>query len=106
MSKYQKFVDAVIKEFIFQEIVANAGGDTVVQQETDEALSVEAFGNKYTFKDRDAIRQASIGGPESFRFKTNRQLNKSLTAASGDRLKIKYLKVSYFTTFFSSVKIK
>ena len=93
MSKYQKFVDAVIKEFIFEEIAANAGGDTVLRQETEEVLSFEAFDKTYTFKDRNALRTASREGTQSFQSKTNRKLSEALTDnGSGNRLKIKYLK--------------
>tara|TARA_A100000172_G_scaffold42646_3_gene26129 strand:+ start:10526 stop:14125 length:3600 start_codon:yes stop_codon:yes gene_type:complete len=93
MSKYQNLVDTVLKEYIFIEIVARAGGDVVMQQNTEEALSFEAFGNTYTFKDRQAIRTASTRGNESFYGKTLTALGDALTNnGSGDRLKIKDLK--------------
>ena len=93
MSKYQNLVDTVLKEYIFIEILARAGGDVVMQQDTEEALSFEAFGNTYTFKDRQAIRTASTRGNESFYGKTLTALGKALTDnGSGKRLKIKDLK--------------
>jgi hypothetical protein len=94
--KYQNLVDAVLKEYIFNEIYDLAGQGPGVSAQIEEALSFQAFGNTYTFKDRNALLESARGGPRSFDGETNLELLSALIQSTspfaGSPLDIKDLR--------------